>query len=451
MAERSSGTTTRGTVVFLMGGCRSTASAWPLAAFDACSLDAYIRDDMNAPAARYVSIVAVVAAALGLIFAAYSTYDYAEQLDRQLHAVHCSFIPGASASSDGNNPCKTALFSAYSALFRASWWGGVPISLFAVGAFAFFLGFALYLALARDRAATRAHAFLAATTLAPLAASIAMFSISLIHLHVLCKLCVGIYVSSLVLALAAIWLWRSREGDRRAAAVAQASGGWLWPPLWLIALGVSTVLPAVVYVHALPDYRPFLDKCGKLAVTTDLHKSLLKIPTSQPKRAVTLFEDPLCPTCKAFHERLLDEGVFEKLDVTLVMFPLDSECNWMVDRALHPGACVLAKAVLCGRAEKARAILEWSYDRQEDLAEAGKRGADALLAKISDRWGTDLTACVNSKSTTAQLNQHLHFAANNHIPVSTPQMFLGDRRICDEDTDLGMKYTLAQLAPEVLP
>jgi hypothetical protein len=30
-------------------------------------------------------------------------------------------------------------------------------------------------------------------------------------------------------------------------------------------------------------------------------------------------------------------------------------------------------------------------------------------------------------------------------------MFLGDRRICDEDTDLGLRYTFAQLAPEVLP
>jgi len=49
-----------------------------------------------------------------------------------------------------------------------------------------------------------------------------------------------------------------------------------------------------------------------------------------------------------------------------------------------------------------------------------------------------------------QLNQQLHFAANNHIPVSTPQMFLGNERLCDEDTDLGLKYTLAQLAPEVL-
>lgn len=416
---------------------------------------------MNASARAKLTVLAAVAAALGLIFATYSTYDYAQQLDRQLHAVHCSFIPGAPVSSDADNACKTALFSAYSAVFRGSWWGGVPISLFAVGAFSFFLAFALYLLLALDRAADRAYAFLAAAALAPFGASIAMFSISLIRLHVLCKLCVGIYVSSLALAVAAVAAWRAHERERRQAGrrpavgsaqeTAPAHGGWLWPPIWLALLGCSTVLPAIVYVRALPDYRPFLDKCGKLAVTTEPHNSLLKIPTAHPVRAVTLFEDPLCPTCKAFHERLLDEGVFEKLDVTLVMFPLDSDCNWMVDRALHPGACVMAKAVLCGHAERARSILEWSYDQQEDLAQTAKQGPEALLARIKDRWGPDLIACVGSKSAATQLNQHLHFAANNHIAVSTPQMFLGERRVCDEDTDLGMRYTLAQLAPEVLP
>ena len=45
--------------------------------------------------AKNAALLAVVAAVLGLVFAAYSTYDYAAQLDRQVHAVHCSFVPGA--------------------------------------------------------------------------------------------------------------------------------------------------------------------------------------------------------------------------------------------------------------------------------------------------------------------------------------------------------------------
>jgi hypothetical protein len=287
-----------------------------------------------------------------------------------------------------------------------------------------------------------------------------MFFISAVHLHVFCKLCVGIYVASFALAAAAVVAWNSSRRELLAFAPTAPSDprgsqvpreGWGKLVLWLAGLGVAVVLPAAAYVGALPNVRPLIDKCGTLPVATESHNSLLKIPTAHPVRPVLLFEDPLCPTCKAFHERLVDEGVFEKLDVTMALFPLDTECNWMLDRPLHPGACVLAKAVLCGGNDKARSILEWSFDNQEDLRELGKKGAAALTSKVEERWGSDIAACIAKPQTTVRLNQQLHFAANNHIPVSTPQMFLGSKRICDEDTDLGLKYTLAQLAPEVLP
>src|ERR1700722_19709409 len=122
-----------------------------------------------------IALVVVAASALGLVFAAYSTYDYVEHLDRQMHAVHCSFIPGAPVSTEADNACKTALFSPYSALFRATWWGGVPISLFAFGAFAFFVGFGLYLALGAR--GSRASLFYAVAALGPFGASVVMFFI----------------------------------------------------------------------------------------------------------------------------------------------------------------------------------------------------------------------------------------------------------------------------------
>lgn len=413
---------------------------------------------MRTPSAKEFAVIAVAASALGLVFAGYSTYDYAQQLDRQVHAVHCSFIPGAPVSTEADNACKTALFSPYSAIFRATWWGGVPISLFAFGAFTFFVGFGLYLALGARR--SRAYAFYAAAVLAPLGASVVMFFVSAVHLHVFCKLCVGVYVSSLVLAGAAAFAWRTnrRVSLEQAATIpagvpraAPPTQDWGWVLLWLVALGAAAVAPALIYVSTLPDYRSRIEKCGNLAVVREPHNSLLKIATAHPTRAVLLFEDPLCPTCKAFHERMVDEGIFDRLEVTMVMFPLDAECNWMLDRSLHPGACVVAKAVLCGGNERARQVLEWSFDDQEELGELGKRSADALTAKIAARWGPEIGACLARPQTAARLNQQLHFAANNHIPVSTPQMFLGDKRICDEDTDLGLRYTLAQLAPEVLP
>jgi hypothetical protein len=109
----------------------------------------------------------------------------------------------------------------------------------------------------------------------------------------------------------------------------------------------------------------------------------------------------------------------------------------------------VAKAVLCGQGN-ARQVLEWAYDEQEYLARAGKAGENVLRAAIKQRWGESMLRCVDDKKTGLRLNNHLHFASENNIPVSTPQMYLGKRRICDEDTDLGLRFTLAQLAPEVL-
>ena len=157
----------------------------------------------------------------------------------------------------------------------------------------------------------------------------------------------------------------------------------------------------------------------------------------------------MCPTCKAFHDRLVSENIIEKLEINLVLFPLDNECNWMLDQALHPGACIVAKAVLCAGSQT-RAVLDWAYEEQEYLSRAGKQGKDVLRAAIKQRWGEVMLSCVDDRKTDTRLNNHLHFASDNNIPVSTPQMYLGSRRVCDEDTDLGLRFTLGQLAPEVL-
>jgi hypothetical protein len=121
----------------------------------------------------------------------------------------------------------------------------------------------------------------------------------------------------------------------------------------------------------------------------------------------------------------------------------------MLDSPLHPGACIVAKAVLCG-GDQARTVLEWAYDEQERLARAGKAGAGTLKSMIGARFGDGMLSCIDDRKTEVRLNNHLHFASDNGIPVSTPQMYLGKRRICDEDTDIGLRFTLAELAPEVL-
>lgn len=398
---------------------------------------------MFARGSKAPAAIALVASALGLLFASYSTLDYAQHLDRHLHDVHCSFIPGAAATSEAE-ACRVAMYSPYSALLKDQYWGGVPISLFGLGAFCFFAAFSLYLLLSGSKASLRTYGFFALVGVTPLLVSLLMLTISLTQLGQLCKTCVGIYIASFLLAFGAVTAWLANRGPASGHV-----GGWALIPAWLAALGVTSLAPAIVYAASVPDQRPYITQCGEIKQSKIKGDSPVKLRGSRAVQPTMLFEDPLCPTCKAFHDRLVTENIIEKLDIELVLFPLDSECNWMVPDPLHPGACIVSKAVLCGEGNS-RQVLEWAYAEQEYLARAGKAGEGVLRAAIKQRWGESMLRCVDDRKTDVRLNNHLHFASENNIPVSTPQMYLGKRRICDEDTDLGLRYTLAQLAPEVL-
>jgi hypothetical protein len=85
-------------------------------------------------------------------------------LDRQVHDVHCSFVPGLSGPDSGESGCQVTLISPYSSVFRSSLWGGVPISLPAMGVFAFLLFFAVEVVLSGRQRDPRATGFLALAT-----------------------------------------------------------------------------------------------------------------------------------------------------------------------------------------------------------------------------------------------------------------------------------------------
>src|SRR5262245_49230155 len=110
---------------------------------------------------RWPAAVALVAALVGFIFGGSATLDYSKHLDRQIHDIHCSYSPGLAPEQAADNACRAAMYSPYSAILRDKYWGGIPISLFAVGAFAFFAAFGLYLMLGGRSAPRRGYQFLA--------------------------------------------------------------------------------------------------------------------------------------------------------------------------------------------------------------------------------------------------------------------------------------------------
>jgi hypothetical protein len=281
---------------------------------------------------------------------------------------------------------------------------------------------------------------------------------------------VGIYASSLVLAAAGIAVWSAARREPgapawRAAPPAAPAGygsaaptvvdsdpgrpdGALWlVAVWALALATFAAVPALLYIGALPGYGHYITGCGKLEKPQEATGALIHVTPPGARQPATLFVDPLCPTCKAFHQRLATEGLLDKLDMTLVLFPLDSECNWMLDRPVHPGSCQVSRAVICGD-HRALQVLEWAYERQDDILAAAKAGAGPanVHAMIRQRW-PGLEACMDAKETKLRLDHMLRHIVNNRLPVSTPQMFLGDTRLCDEDTDMGLSYSIRRLAP----
>ncbi len=390
-------------------------------------------------------IVALVGSATGFLFAATSTYDFVAHLDRQVHGLHCSFLPGVGTPDvSGASGCHLTLMSPYSSVFRESVWGGVPISLPAMSVFAFLGFWGASLHFLDRKSDPRATGFFALATALPALTSLVMAIISLSQLDALCKLCIGIYLSSLACVVGAVWLWREA---RKANAVATVNDP---QPMSVGALAVAFVIgcafvgvSVVAYAAAAPDFERFAGSCGKLENGKDPQGVLIALGSQT--NAVRMLEvlDPLCPACRAFERRFSALEASEAASRKALLFPLDNECNWMVDSAVHPGACAVSEAMLCAEGD-ADKVLEWAFSEQEDIV-AAERAEKGSARKLAITRFPMLSDCVGSSKAKARLNRSLRFAVDNHLPVLTPQLYVNGVRLCDADTDLGLDYMLSRL------
>ncbi len=406
-------------------------------------------------------IVVLVGAALGMFFASFSTYDFAEHLDRQTHDLHCSFIPGIAGRPEAaGTGCHVTLMSPYSSVMRSSVWGGVPVSMPAMSVFAFIAFWAIYLMITKRNGDRRGTMFLLLATALPLITSLVMGFISFTKLGAACKLCIGIYVSSLVVFVGAMMA-------RSASAKLQAARGTGGPadetvpadvydprmdkPISFPAMAGAFVLgiafvfvPVVVYASTLPNYERYIGQCGALEHQGDPQGIMVSIDPGSPgaTEAIEVL-DPLCPSCKAFEQRLQASGLAPRLSRKAVLFPLDNTCNWMLSRAEHPGACTVSEAVLCA-GDNAREVLDWAFAEQDRIREAASHDPAAATRLVRERF-PQLSSCIGTAAIRNKLSRSLRWAVNNHLQVLTPQLFVGGVKLCDEDSDLGMDYALSHM------
>ena len=445
-------------------------------------------------------VVALVGALLGFIFSSVSTYDFEQHLDRQVHSVHCSFVPGIGDEKGDSTDCETTLMSPYSSVYRSSIWGGIPISLPSMSVFAFLLFFGVDLLLGGRQRDKRATGFYVLATALPAMVSVIMAYISIVMLDAACKLCIGIYISSFIAVVGAFGLWFRSWGaadefggplsdpayGEDPAWASDEPGGELEDPsgpggstteedqigdgpvsaptfgapepdpvdnspdgpisfgklAGMFGLGILFVaFPVFAYVTQAPDHSQFIGKCGALDESPP-EKLLFEMGPQDGTPALEVF-DPLCPACKAFEDRLRSSGFRDDLARRAVMFPLDNECNWMLDQAVHPGACAVSEAVICADS-RAGEVIDWAFANQKDIRKAAEESDGAARSMIKEKF-PDIASCVGSPKVQSTLNQSLRWAVDNKIKLLTPQLYVDGVRLCDEDVDLGLEFALSTM------
>jgi len=424
-----------------------------------------------------LTLLVLVAAVAGFAFAAVSTYDFVQHLDRDVHGLHCSFFPGLGDSNASlESGCGVTLMSPYSSVLRSTIWGGIPVSLPAMGVFGFIAFWCIVLIATNREQHLRPAAFLFAASLVPAVTSVVMGYLSLATLDAVCKICVGIYVSSALAFLGSLFLFLRgkseddlallqprhvpREGTYDESTDSLANRRAPAPPTpmgWgvLIAaffLGVLFVMvPVSAYALTAPDFSKYIGSCGTLEQSAGETPDGVFLPLGPRVQGVPMLEvlDPLCPSCRGFERRLSGLEISEKLTRRVVLFPLDDECNWMVDKAIHPGACAVSEAMLCA-ADRAQEVLEWAFAEQEHILEAAKLDRDAARKMVSQHF-PELASCVGTPAARARLNLALRWAVERSLPLLTPQIYVGETRVCAADTDLGMDFMITKLVERTPP
>jgi uncharacterized membrane protein len=391
----------------------------------------------NNAARPFLALVAA-GSLLGAAFAGVSTSDFIRHLDRQVHSIHCSFIPGAGASI-GESGCRMVMLSPYSSVWREWLWGGVPISLLALAVFAYLVMHAARLLLSPQAFTKRDSGYLVAAAALPVVMSGIYGFIAVSTIGAVCKLCVGVYAASGVLFVAALLAHAKAAPARVPRGMPLPMGRYV---RWFGEGVLYVAVLSICYVMSAPTSPKPLAGCGTLVKKGD---SGIMIPMGQGRGGTPAIAvlDPLCPACKGFDERMRASDLYTRLRLEAVLFPLDNACNWMVKESLHPGACAVSEAMLCQKAG-AEAILEWAFGNQEELRDIASKGDDQVRRRIEKEFPA-VKGCLGSVGIRNRLNRSLRWAVANALPVLTPQLFIGDKRVCDEDTDLGLEYTIASM------
>lgn len=326
---------------------------------------------------RNLFILASVLGATGIVLSALLT--------RQHAAAHAGLASACNINEFVN--CDRVATSAWSVFvgLPVSVWGLLGYGLITITAS---LGFR---ALRDD---TWPAGFLFALAAVAASTSLGLAMVSEFAIGALCLYCAGSWlVSFLLLAVA----WRACLPEGVAAAIrsdlALVAGRPLFTLGTLVAMGILVALTA----RAQPRYweKPKAPAAASLPGAGGIRVG--------GPIVVVEFSDYECPFCAKAHEDL-KALVAARPDVKVVKrnFPLDSTCNPLLKRAMHPDACNLARAAIC-------ADRQGRFTEMDDALFANQQ-AKRPVEELAATLGLDVAAfraCLADPETARRLSNEI--------------------------------------------
>ncbi|HEY6105089.1 MAG TPA: thioredoxin domain-containing protein, partial [Anaeromyxobacteraceae bacterium] len=255
--------------------------------------------------------------------------------------------------------------------------------------------------LARRRPApTWPSGLLLAMGAAASAASVALALLSKLAIGAWCLLCAASWGAALVLLGAA---WRAcRPGGAAAAVRADLAVIRARPRRWA-ALALAGLAGIALLAAAYPRYWQKRPAAARPAAGA----------ASGPP-VVVEYSDYECPMCARAHEET--KALLQRRpDVTLVRrhFPLDSSCNPVMKKPMHPAACALARAAICAEAQGRLAEMDGALFRNQEEG--------LPVPAIAERLGLDMgrfRECLGSPATERRLAADIAAAVRDGVKAT---------------------------------
>jgi uncharacterized membrane protein len=310
----------------------------------------------------------------------------------RLHVrAHAGFT-SACAINDTFN-CDRVATSGYSVVL------GIPVAIWGI------LGFALAAAVAAMGLARRKPhpawpaGLLVVVAAIAVAASAALAIVSEFLIGSFCVVCAASWTLAVLLLVAAL---RAARGAGVGAALRADLAVLRASPGRTAGVAVAGLAALAIVAAAYPRYweKPAEPPRPAGATAPAAPAPAAATPASSPGETVVVeFSDYLCPFCAEAYADV-QRRVAGRTDVKVVHrhFPLDPACNPLVKRAIHPGACGLAKAGICGEAQ--------GRAKELDALIFANQRASRPVAELAREAGLDLAVfeeCLAAPATDRRL------------------------------------------------